>query len=159
MSLRKIDISDIPNLGSKYQVLDQNGYQLNPKITNATIGATGSKFLTASIPAYVTGQNSPDWYYATDGSIHEIPKITLDDAVSTTSTNGVKNSVITNYVNTVKSSVTNLSSSVESLQTDFVDLRNKVNAMPKTEFVTQEKYDADKEANLLDANTIYYING
>ena len=34
-----------------------------------------------------------------------------------------------------------------------------INAMPKTEFVTQEKYDADKEANLLDANTIYYIKG
>lgn len=60
---------------------------------------------------------------------------------------------------TINNSITDLHASLESTQTDFVDLRNKVNAMPKTEFVIQEKYDADKKANLLDANTIYYING
>ena len=41
-------------------------------------------------------------------------------------------------------------------QTDFVDLRNKVNAMPKTVFITQAAYDA---LTTKDANTIYYING
>lgn len=62
-------------------------------------------------------------------------------------------------ITTINSSITDIRTSLESTQTDFVDLRNKVNAMPKTEFVTQEKYDADKEANLLNANTIYYIKG
>lgn len=164
IGLRKIDISDIPDLRSKYQVLDNNGYQLNPKITGGTIGASGSKFLTASIPAYVTGQMSPDWYYATDGTLQDIttkiPKITLDDAVSTTSDNGVKNSVITKYVDgkvtTINNNITDLHSSLESTQTDFVDLRNKVNAMPKTVFITQAAYDA---LSPKDANTIYYING
>lgn len=41
-------------------------------------------------------------------------------------------------------------------QTDFVDLRNKVNAMPKTVFITQAAYNA---LTTKDANTIYYING
>ena len=66
---------------------------------------------------------------------------------------------VNNKFTTINSSITDVRTSLESTQTDFVDLRNKVNAMPKTEFVTQEKYDADKEANLLDANTIYYIKG
>lgn len=162
--LRKIDVSDLPDLRSKYQVLDNNGYQLNPKITGGTIGASGSKFLTASIPAYVTGQMSPDWYYATDGTLQDIttkiPKVTLDDAVSTTSDNGVKNSVITKYVDgkvtTINNNITDLHSSLESTQTDFVDLRNKVNAMPKTVFITQAAYDA---LSPKDANTIYYIKG
>lgn len=164
ISLRKVDISDLPDLRSKYQVLDSNGYQLNPKITGGTIGASGSKFLTASIPPYVTGQSSPDWYYATDGTLQDIttkiPKVTLDDAVSTTSDNGVKNSVITKYVDgkvtTINSNITDLHSSLEFTQTDFVDLRNKVNAMPKTVFITQAAYDA---LSPKDANTIYYING
>ena len=160
LHLRKIDVSDLPDLRSKYQVLDNNGFQLNPKITGGTIGASGGKFLIASIPAYVTGQISPDWYYATDGTLQDIttkiPKVVLDDAVSTDSPNGVKNSAITNYVNTVKSNVTDIRTSLESTQTDFVDLRNKVNAMPKTVFITQAAYDA---LTTKDANTIYYING
>ena len=41
-------------------------------------------------------------------------------------------------------------------KTDFVDLRNKVNAMPKTVFITQAAYNA---LTTKDANTIYYING
>lgn len=164
LHLRKIDIADIPDLKSKYQILDNNGYQLNPKITGAYIGATGSKFLTASIPPYVIGQESPDWYYATDGTLQDIttkiPKVVLDDAVSTTSDNGVKNSVITKYVDgkvtTINNNITDLHSSLESTQTDFVDLRNKVNAMPKTVFITQAAYNA---LTTKDANTIYYING
>ena len=41
-------------------------------------------------------------------------------------------------------------------KTDFVDLRNKVNAMPKTVFITQAAYNA---LTTKDPNTIYYING
>ena len=99
----------------------------------------------------------PDWYYATDGTLQDIktkiPKVVLDDAVSTTSDNGVKNSAITEYVN---SSIADLHSSLESTQTDFVDLRNKVNAMPKTVILTQAAYNA---LTTKDPNTIYYING
>ena len=166
LSLRKIDISDIPDLKSKYQALNSNGYQPNPLMINARVGAdsnSGYKYLTALIyglPDNIPYKASPDWYYATDGTLQDIttkiPKVVLDDAVSTDSPNGVKNSAITNYVNTVKSNVTDLSSSVETLQTDFVDLRNKVNAMPKTVFITQAAYDA---LTTKDANTIYYING
>lgn len=170
ISLRKIDISDIPNLAKKYQALDHNGFQLQPKIAGTTIGYgafAGTNiggYLTASIPSQRNEKNSPDWYYATDGTLQDIktkiPKVTLDDAVSTTSTNGVKNSVITNYVDSkvtvINSSIADVRTSLESTQTDFVDLRNKVNAMPKTVFITQAAYDA---LTTKDANTIYYING
>lgn len=166
IGLRKIDISDIPNLKSKYQALDYNGFQTIPKMAGVYLGYglianSIAGYIRASIPPERKEEkNSPNWYYATDGTLQDIttkiPKVVLDDAVSTDSPNGVKNSAITNYVNTVKSNVTDLSSSVETLQTDFVDLRNKVNAMPKTVFITQAAYDA---LTTKDANTIYYING
>ena len=169
ISLRKIDIADIPDLKKKYQVLDKNGFQYSPKMAGVTIGfqlITGniSGYFRASIPPGRNEINSPDWYYATDGSLQDIttkiPKVVLDDAVSTTSDNGVKNSAITNYVDSkvtiINSSIADVRTSLESTQTDFVDLRNKVNAMPKTVFITQAAYDA---LTTKDANTIYYING
>lgn len=59
-------------------------------------------------------------------------------------------------ITTINSSITDIRTSLESTQTDFIDLRNKVNAMPKTVFITQAAYDA---LSPKDANTIYYING
>nr|DAQ38029.1 MAG TPA: hypothetical protein [Crassvirales sp.] len=59
-------------------------------------------------------------------------------------------------ITTINSSIADLHSSLESTQTDFVDLRNKVNVMPKTVFITQAAYDA---LTTKDSNTIYYING
>ena len=59
-------------------------------------------------------------------------------------------------ITTINNNITDLHSSLESTQTDFVDLRNKVNAMPKTVFITQAAYNA---LTTKDANTIYYING
>lgn len=59
-------------------------------------------------------------------------------------------------ITTINSSITDIRTSLESTQTDFIDLRNKVNAMPKTVFITQAAYDA---LTTKDANTIYYING
>lgn len=168
IGLRKIDASDIPDISSKYQRVDQNGYQVKAKIAGLLIGwgniGTRIGYLVPSIPANTKGKISPDWYYATDGSLQDIttkiPKVTLDDAVSTTSDNGVKNSVITKYVDgkvtTINYSIADLHSSLESTQTDFVELRNKVNAMPKTVFITQAAYNA---LTTKDANTIYYING
>ena len=165
--LRKLIADDIPDLKSKYQPINGNGIQEGPRAVGLSVGYKAQiGYLKALISVIdTTSQVSPDWYYATDGTLQDIktkiPKVTLDDAVSTTSDNGVKNSVITKYVDgkvtTINSSITDVRTSLESTQTDFVDLRNKVNAMPKVEFVTQEKYTADKEAGLLDANTIYYI--
>ena len=168
--LRKLIADDIPDLKSKYQALNSNGYQPNPLMINARVGADSNsryKYLTALIyglPDNIPYKASPDWYYATDGTLQDIttkiPKVILDDAVSTTSDNGVKNSVITKYVDgkvtTINNNITDLHSSLESTQTDFVDLRNKVNAMPKTVFITQAAYDA---LSPKDTNTIYYING
>ena len=59
-------------------------------------------------------------------------------------------------ITTINNNIVDLHSSLESTQTDFVDLRNKVNAMPKTVFITQAAYNA---LTTKDANTIYYING
>lgn len=59
-------------------------------------------------------------------------------------------------ITTINNNITDLHSSLESTQIDFVDLRNKVNAMPKTVFITQAAYNA---LTTKDANTIYYING
>lgn len=168
IGLRKIDVSDIPDLSSKYQRLDQNGFQINAMIAGLVIGYgnVGGKsgYLVPSIPPYDKSKISPDWYYATDGTLQDIttkiPKVTLDDAVSTTSDNGVKNSAITQYVDskviTINDRIADVRTSLESTQTDFVDLRNKVNAMPKTVFITQAAYNA---LTTKDANTIYYING
>ena len=57
---------------------------------------------------------------------------------------------------TINNSIADVRTSLESTQTDFVDLRNKVNAMPKTVFITQAAYNA---LTTKDSNTIYYING
>lgn len=59
-------------------------------------------------------------------------------------------------ITTIDNNIADLHSSLESTQTDFVDLRNKVNAMPKTVFITQAAYNA---LTTKDPNTIYYING
>ena len=59
-------------------------------------------------------------------------------------------------ITTINNNIADLHSSLESTQTDFVELRNKVNAMPKTVFITQAAYNA---LTTKDPNTIYYING
>lgn len=166
IGLRKIDTSDLPDLKSKYQPINGNGIQEGPRAVGLSLGYRAQiGYLKALISVSdTTSQVSPNWYYATDGTLQDIttkiPKVTLDDAVSTTSDNGVKNSVITKYVDgkvtTINSSITDVRTSLESTQTDFVDLRNKVNAMPKTVFITQAAYNA---LTTKDANTIYYING
>lgn len=57
---------------------------------------------------------------------------------------------------TINDGIADVRTSLESTQTDFVNLRNKVNAMPKTVFITQADYNA---LTTKDPNTIYYING
>ena len=168
ISLRKIDISDIPDLRSKYQVIDTGGYQIYPRIAGTRVRPRPingvMSYLLFDKYEGDQGEVSPDWYYATDGTLQDIktkiPKVVLDDTVSTTSDNGVKNSVITKYVDgkvtTINDSIADVRTSLESTQTDFVDLRNKVNAMPKTVILTQAAYNA---LTTKDPNTIYYING
>ena len=154
ISLRKIDISDIPDLRSKYQVIDTGGYQIYPRIAGTRvrprpINGVMSFFLFDKYEGD-QGEVSPDWYYATDGTLQDIktkiPKVVLDDTVSTTSDNGVKNSVITKYVD----------GKVTTINDGIVDLRKKVNAIPKTVILTQAAYNA---LTTKDPNTIYYING
>lgn len=103
------------------------------------------------------GYGAKNLFYATPKDVAGDPKfraIDITDLPDLSSKYGTKAEITT-----INSSITDIRTSLESTQTDFVDLRNKVNAMPKVEFVTQEKYTADKEAGLLDANTIYYIKG
>lgn len=59
-------------------------------------------------------------------------------------------------ISTINNSITDVRASLESTQIDFVDLRNKVNAMPKIVILTQAAYTA---LTTKDPNTIYYING
>ena len=80
----------------------------------------------------------------------------FDAELNNTSTNAIQNKAVFNAIKDVNSSIADLHSSLESTQTDFVDLRNKVNAMPKTVFITQAAYNA---LTTKDPNTIYYING
>lgn len=165
-AFRAIDITDLPDLKSKYQPVNGNGIQERPRAVGLSVGYSAQiGYLKALISVSdTTSQVSPNWYFATDGSLQDIttkiPKVTLDKAVSTTSTNGVENQAITQYVDgkvtTINNSITDIRTSLESTQTDFVDLRNKVNAMPKTVFITQAAYNA---LTTKDANTIYYING
>ena len=92
LSLRKIDAEDLPDLSSKYQKLDGNSYQIDARIAGLRVGhgiingtsPAKSGFLYAAIPGSVAGQNSPDWYYATDGTLQDITakyynKTYLDD--------------------------------------------------------------------------------
>ncbi len=85
--LRKLIADDIPDLKSIYQKLDSNGYQASPKILNATVrnnSGDAKSFIKASISEASSGKNSPDWYFATDGTIQDITasyynKAYLDD--------------------------------------------------------------------------------
>ena len=93
IGLRKIDISDIPDLRSKYQVIDDGGYQIYPRIAGARLRAREidgvMRYLLVDIVNPPTAKISPDWYFATDGTIQDIktkiPKIitqTFADCVS-----------------------------------------------------------------------------
>lgn len=93
-------------------------------------------------------------FYATPKNAAGDPKfraIDVADLPDLSSKYGTKAEIAT-----INSSIADVRTSLESTQTDFVDLRNKVNTMPKTVFITQAAYNA---LTTKDANTIYYING
>lgn len=85
--LRKLLAYDIPDLKSKYQAITASGYQESPKILNAIVRNNSDdvkSFIKASISEASSGKNSPDWYFATDGSLQDITasyykKAYLDD--------------------------------------------------------------------------------
>lgn len=72
-TFRKLVLDDIPDLKSKYQVLDSNGYQIVPQFAGAVSGYTSSVgYIKASIPSGRNEKQSSTWYYATDGSLQDI---------------------------------------------------------------------------------------
>ena len=126
---RAIDITDLPDLSSKYAAKEK-------AFTKDTISTEPNQFLAGPIN--------------TRGNIG-LRKIDASDIPDLSSKYGTKSEI-----STINNNITDLHSSLESTQTNFVDLRNKVNAMPKTVFITQAAYNA---LTTKDANTIYYING
>ena len=100
-------------------------------------------------------------YCVEDGNTYQFKSSNDIDAVTGKWRVFKANVDLSNYatkaeITTINNNIADLHSSLESTQTDFVDLRNKVNAMPKTVFITQAAYNA---LTTKDANTIYYING
>lgn len=107
-----------------------------------------------AIKVYDINYGNKKLFYATPKNAAGDPKFrTIDvaDLPDLSSKYGTKAEITT-----INSNIADLHSSLVSTQTDFVDLRNKVNAMPKTVFITQAAYNA---LTTKDANTIYYING
>ena len=100
-------------------------------------------------------------YCVEDGNTYQFKSSNDIDAVTGKWRVFKANVDLSNYatkaeITTINNNIADLHSSLESTQTDFVDLRNKVNAMPKTVFITQAAYNA---LTTKGANTIYYING
>lgn len=135
-----------------YCAEDGNTYQF--RSSNSVDAVTGKWRIFKDGFGADTISTEPNQFLAgpatTQGNIH-LRKIDASDLPDLSSKYGTK-AEITN----INSNITDLHSSLESTQTDFVDLRNKVNAMPKTVFITQAAYNA---LTTKDANTIYYING
>ena len=126
---RAIDITDLPDLSSKYSTKEK-------AFTKDTVSTEPNQFIAGPIN--------------TRGNIG-LRKIDASDIPDLSSKYATKAEI-----STINNNITDLHSSLESTQTNFVDLRNKVNAMPKTVFITQAAYNA---LTTKDSNTIYYING
>lgn len=128
----------------------------NVKLTayNSFVGENGLSLANGS--AWYNTQLDISPYY-TSGWVDETGKMHcgmyFDDTITGDSDYAPQTKAVYNALQ-LKADKTQLASL--ATQTDFVDLRNKVNAMPKTVFITQAAYDA---LTTKDANTIYYING
>ena len=107
-----------------------------------------------AIQVHNINYNNKNLFYATPKDAAGDPKfraIDITDIPDLSNKYGTKAEITT-----INNSIADLHSSLESTQIDFVNLRGKVNAMPKTVFITQAAYNA---LTTKDANTIYYING
>ena len=128
----------------------------NVKLTayNSFVGDDGLSLANGS--AWYNTQLDISPYY-TSGWVDEAGKVHcamfFDDTITGDSDYAPKTKVVHEALQ-LKADKTQLADL--ATKTDFVDLRNKVNAMPKTVFITQAAYNA---LTTKDANTIYYING
>ena len=114
-TFRAIDITDLPDLSSKYAIKEK-------AFTKDTASTEPNQFLAGPIN--------------TRGNIG-LRKIDASDIPDLSSKYGTKAEITT-------------------INNSIADVRNKVNAMPKTVFITQAAYNA---LTTKDPNTIYYING
>lgn len=128
-TFRAIDITDLPDLSSKYATKEK-------AFTKDTISTEPNQFLAG--PINTRGNFS-------------LRKIHVSDIPDLSSKYSTKAEIAT-----IDCNIADVRASLESTQIDFVDLRNKVKAMPKTVFITQAAYNA---LTTKDPNTIYYING
>ena len=153
--------NDIDNVILYYETIQYD--TINVKVTSKTgildLSYTIDNIKVDALPegaiqVHNVNYGNKNLFYATPKDAAGDPKfraIDITDIPDLSSKYGTKAEITT-----INSSIVDVRTSLESTQTDFVDLRNKVNAMPKTVFITQAAYNA---LTTKDANTIYYING
>lgn len=152
-SIRAASLSVTETLNMYNSTCNING---NVKLTayNSFVGEDGLSLANGS--AWYNTQLDISPYY-TSGWVDEAGKMHcgmyFDGTITGDSDYAPQTKAVYNALQ-LKADKTQLASL--ATQTDFVDLRNKVNAMPKTVFITQAAYNA---LTTKDANTIYYING
>ena len=157
---------------SFYYLIDNEGKKVNIYVETATFDQFNFKIVNSNSLDYLININAinaipesavkisnigygiKNLFYATPTNISGNPTfraIDITDLPDLSSKYAAKAAITT-----INDNIADVRTSLESTQTDFVDLRNKVNAMPKTVFITQAAYNA---LTTKDANTIYYING
>ena len=152
-SIRTASLSVTETLNMYNSTCNING---NVKLTayNSFVGEDGLSLANGS--AWYNTQLDISPYY-TSGWVDEAGKVHcamfFDDTITGDSDYAPKTKAVYNDLQ-LKADKTQLADL--ATKTDFVNLRNKVNAMPKTVFITQAAYNA---LTTKDANTIYYING
>lgn len=152
-SIRAASLSVTETLNMHNSTCNING---NVKLTayNSFVGDDGLSLANGS--AWYNTQLDISPYY-TSGWVDETGKMHcgmfFDDTITGDSDYAPQTKAVYNALQ-LKADKTQLASL--ATQTDFVDLRNKVNAMPKTMLITQAAYNA---LTTKDPNTIYYING
>lgn len=152
-SIRAASLSVTKTLNMYNSTCNING---NVKLTayNSFVGDDGLSLANGS--AWYNTQLDISPYY-TSGWVDETGKVHcamfFDGTITGDSDYAPQTKAVYNALQ-LKADKTQLASL--ATQTDFVDLRNKVNAMPKTVFITQADYNA---LTTKDPNTIYYING
>ena len=87
-----------------------------------------------------------------------IKSINVDSALSTTSENPVQNKVITNKVNTIEQSITNLSGTIPTKVSDLTNDSGYITNAALTDLATKEEVSA-KQDTLVSGTNIKTING
>ena len=92
-----------------------------------------------------------------EGNI-SIKSVNVDSALSTTSENPVQNKVITNKVNTIEQSITNLSNTMPTKVSDLTNDSGYITNAALTDLATKEEVSA-KQDTLVSGTNIKTING